>query len=149
MQLHGGAESPLQQGGVQVLGDARAFAEPFFKLAIKLRCDPAHPPPICRPDQADDRSGAEQNKPSGLVESRRNVELNRRPLLIPHTIVVASNDAKCILPRGQVVVKRFATGSWLLPLLIVALQFVAEADLLRNDKAERCIINFEITSQRR
>src|SRR5215475_10098126 len=149
MQLHRGAEYTLQQGIVQVLGDACAFGEPFFKLSVEMRCDPAHTPPIRRPDQTGYCSGAEQNKPAGLVESRSNGEFNRRAFLIPHPIIVASNNSKCILPRRQVIVKRGATGSCFLPILIMAVEFVTVANLLWNNQAERGIVNFKITRSRR
>src|SRR5262245_12893609 len=149
MQLHRGAEYTLQQGVVQVMGDARAFGEPFFKLPVELRRDPAHTPPISRPDQSGYRSGAEQCKPPGLVEGGGNGELNRRALLIPHPIIIASNDSKSILPWRQVVVKRGATGPRFLPILIMAFEFVAVANLLRDNQAERRIVNFKITRSRR
>ena len=114
---------------VDVLGDAGAIpfhgALPFqnFQLAAQFAND--HLPHRDR-DRAKDHNSHQHRKPGRLVKMRQHRQQQIGAFVAPHTVVVAGDDVKVILPRPQEAVLRRPAGARLHPIRIQTIQLVAE-----------------------
>ncbi len=84
-----------------------------------------------------------------MIVSRGDVEIDESSSLAPHTAVVAGHHAKAIIAGTQIVIKRLAAITSLLPIAVAAFQFVSETDLFRGNEAQRRIVDLQIAYQRR
>src|SRR4029434_924641 len=102
---------------------------------------------ITRPEHEQEKNQNGQAEPRGLVEGRGDGEVQQRTFLIPHSAVIRGHQAESVGAWREVRVDRLATVAGILPLVIVAFQFVAELNLLRGDEAQRRVINREVANK--
>src|SRR4029450_12225544 len=82
-----------------------------------------------------------QKEPGRLVEGRGDTEIKKVALLVPDAAVVARHYAKAVVTRREVRILHLAVVDHLKPIPVQSLELVAEAHLLRNDQAQRRVIN--------
>src|SRR5271165_4232041 len=101
------------------------------------------------PEHRRKREQAQRAEPVRLPVGRRNREVQRRALLVPHPAVVAGDHAEAVLTWREIVVKSLAAISCILPVEIQPFELVAKTYLLRSHKTQGCVINLQIAYQRR
>src|SRR3979409_1606467 len=109
----------------------------------------AHSQPVENHHGQDPQDNAENSEPVRLVPGRRDAEVQDCAGGIPDTVVIACDYVKPVSAWAKVTIERLSSCSGFLPSSIAALQFVAKAHFLRNYKAQRRIVDFEITCKGR
>ena len=82
-----------------------------------------------------------------MVEGWQDDEGKPGSLRVPKTVIVTRDYSESILAGTEIAIKRLAARSRFLPVLISAFQFVSETYLLGSDKAQRRVINFEVSRE--
>src|ERR1700752_2718097 len=94
------------------------------------------------PDDRCKNDHTQRPEPVRLVVSRRNREIQKRAFLVPHPAVVGRGDSKSVVARREISVKRLAAISYVVPIAIQTLEFIAEAIFLWRDKTQCGVVNF-------
>src|SRR5215470_11135442 len=144
-----GSVKALQQSIVKFTRDSSAFRQTFLKPAAESSRNLTHSQPIDRPHNTDAGNDAKSEKPVGLIPGEGDIEVQNGTCVVPDAVVIAGDDAKCVLARPKIRVKSLAPCSGFLPFRVAALQLVAKAHLLRDCEAQRRIVNFQVTRKRR
>src|SRR5579871_677221 len=147
MQEH--AVEALQQGVMQVARDAGALGNTRVQGSLEIPSDLPQAQQIECPEKSSNSHKTERAEPGGLPVGRRNREVERCTLLVPHAAVVARDDAEAILAGRKVIVEGLTAVADVLPSSIVTFELVAEPHLLGGDEAESGVIDFKITQPRR
>src|SRR5579863_5995282 len=100
------------------------------------------------PQQSHEGRRAEHLEPDGLVIRRGYREFERVAALVPYATIVAGNHAKAISARWQIGIERLAAIADVPPIAIKPFQFVAKENLLRYDKAECGVVDFQFANKR-
>src|SRR6476469_10295011 len=85
---------------------------------------------INHPEQEQEKNQNGQAEPRGLVEGRGDGEIQQGAFLVPHSAVIRGHQAEAVGAWREVRVDRLATVAGILPIVVVAFQFVAELYLL-------------------
>ena len=93
------------------------------------------------------REHTQHAEPIRLPVRRGNGELQGIALLVPHTAVVAGDDAEAVGARSE----GSSTARWrsltdLSPVIVLPLQLVLEMNLLRRDKAQSGVVDLQVTN---
>src|SRR5271166_4659969 len=99
------------------------------------------------PEQCEEGCKARHAEPGGLEIRRGDGEIERVASFVPHAAVIRGDDAKAVAPRRQIAIEGLPAIAHVLPVAIVAFQFVFEMVLLWRDQAESGIVDLEIASQ--
>jgi hypothetical protein len=134
---------------VQLPRNPRPLADAGVQCQRELIVQSPHPEQVAGPQQSHHTSGAERTKPTGLVIRGGHRELEGVPLFVPHAAVVAGHDTEAVCARREVRVLNVSLVDDLPPVVVLALQPVLEADLLRRDEAERRVVDLQIAHARR
>src|SRR4029450_12723412 len=126
---------------MQVASNASAFAHSRLHSHVELMRELPDTKSISRPEQEQQKNQNGQAEPRGLIEGRGDGEIQQRTFLVPHAAVVRGHHAEAVVAWREVRVDRRATVAGILPLVVVAFQFVAELNLLRGDEAQRRVTN--------
>ena len=102
---------------------------------------------ITGPEQGDEGEQAETSEPGGLIICGSDFEIECSAFFIPDARIVRGDHLEPVVSRTQITVKSLAPGLRILPLPVVAFQFVSKLHLLRSDKAQSRIVNLEISRQ--
>src|ERR1700722_5073933 len=101
-------------------------------------------PQAKQPPQQRSRNKRDQkDEPPCLVESWTDRYGQNRAGFIPNPIVVACDDAKPIVARGQVSVEGLPPGAGILPIGIDPVELVAKQNPFRDCKAQGGVVDFE------
>ena len=76
---------------------------------------------------------AERAEPIRLVVGRRNRKVQKRAFLVPHAVVVASDDAEAVIARREVRIFYFAVIDNFSPVAILTLQLETKTHSLGLD----------------
>src|ERR1700689_1234170 len=90
-------------------------------------------------------SRARHTEPIRLIPGRRDTKVQRCAFFVPEAVVIAGDHAKAVFSRVKVSVESLPPRSRFLPSCISAFHFVTEANLLGHRKAQRGVVDLEIT----
>ena len=144
---HAVVELARDPGSLLLLGLHQLLVERADLRRVPL--DRAHAQAVSGPEQRHERRGRERAESDRLVVRRRDREIERRALLVPHPAVVAGDHAEPVAARRKIRVLRLAHADHLSPVVILAFQLVPEANLLGRDQAESGVLDVQIASPRR
>src|SRR5271163_3759495 len=157
LQIGGGAQlivgnqlatlNGLQERVMQVARDSGAFGQAFIETSLHGSSNPAHPQAINRPEQQHADNGTQRAKPDCLIPRRSNLEVQRRSGFIPYSVVIRCDHSKAITSRSKIAVERLAAQSRILPAHVTALEQVAKGHPLRQDEAERGVIDLNVSRE--
>ena len=96
------------------------------------------------PYDEDNRHNAENSEPVRLIPGRRDAEVQSGTGFVPDAIVITSDHAKTIVSRRQVCVGNLPSAYGAVPVIIVALELVAELDVFWGRQAESRVFKLQI-----
>src|SRR4029450_13461418 len=134
---------------MQVASNASAFAHSRLHSHVELMRELPDTKSISGPEQEQEKNQNGQAEPRGLVEGRGDGKIQQRTFLVPHAAVVRGYQAEAVGAWREGRVDRLATVAGILPIFVVAFQFVAELNLLRGDEAQSRVINREVANEGR
>ena len=94
------------------------------------------------------RERTERPEPVRLVVGGRNREIQNRAFLVPYRAVVAGDYAESVGARRKVRILHLPVVHYLAPVLVLSLEFEAEANLLRRDQAQGGVVDGEVPNAR-
>src|SRR5712671_6975432 len=101
-------------------------------------------PAITNQEKKSREGNAKHYEPVGLIKQGSDTEFQSGSLLVPNTVVIASNNAKFVVARTQVTVVGLPPLTDLLPICIQAFKPVAKLDSLGYRQAQGGIVDFNI-----
>ena len=122
------------------------FAYALFQTHIELRRSVARYLQLMDPPQEHDKKAATHasRKPVRLIPRRRDHEIKRLAVFVPHAAVVAGKNAKLVVLRRQVGVLHVTDVDQLSPVLVLAFKLDAEAHLFRHGQAQCRVVDIEV-----
>src|SRR3954470_361127 len=102
----------------------------------------------CR-DKSATRGGGEKQEPPALVQMRSELKDHRGRLILPHVVIVTSNDFEAIITGRQAAVMSLAPVACVDPIAITAHQPILELSEGGVGQAERGKIKTHLAAARR
>src|SRR5271165_2513437 len=103
---------------------------------------------VGRPQQRQKKDRAEGAEPIRLVIRWSYREIQLGGAIVPDTVAVACDHAKCIFPRRQIRVESLPTRAGVVPITVIAVEPITKLHLLWNQKGGRSVINLHVTRVR-
>src|ERR1700730_3613435 len=147
MQLHGGAQEPLQQSIVQFLRYPGALRETLFESHIHLLLQPQH----TKPKEQQHCKCHDQNtgnpEPPGLPVGAFNFKGNDGLRTVPQTVAVAGNYPKTIRARTEIVISDLPRRDRLTPIVVETVKLIFISNTLRNRQTQRGVVESDAASR--
>src|SRR6185369_12701046 len=102
--------------------------------------DPSDAQPVHSQRQQANGPQASGVEPVGLIEVWLQVQIERGACFVPHAVVVARQDLELITSRRNACIRSDSFSARFNPILIEAFQYVLEADFLRRNQTQGCVI---------
>ena len=126
---------------MQFARDTRPLVDALFETNVEPLRQLIKAEPIEAPQKYQERGDAGRAEPSGLIVSGSDSEIQRRTGLIPYAAVIAGNHMELVLPRPKLCVIRLPACADVLPIVINAIEPIAEEHALGVVKAESGVVN--------